>query len=97
MSFGLGGSLLSFRNVRPATSSYKFKSNFLKNIEVEMSFLVAAGAGYCFVRCMDQGFADAMGLHTLRHGTDPVAWFKVHFAGAKLRCDRSSSPLSSTR
>jgi hypothetical protein len=50
----------------------------------------AAGAGsYLLARFTDQALADTLGLRTLRHGTDPVTWVKIHLMGGSPQDDKS--------
>lgn len=37
---------------------------------------------YYLARGADQGLADFLGLHTLRHGTNPISWVGIHVLGA---------------
>lgn len=43
--------------------------------------LIPFAGSYFTGRLFDQGFANLMGLETLRHGTDPLAWVGIHLFG----------------
>lgn len=50
----------------------------------------AAGAGsYLLAGFADQALADTLGLRTLRHGTDPLTWFRIHLLGGSSADDKS--------
>jgi hypothetical protein len=55
-----------------------------------MAFLIAAAGAYTATRIADQGLADFLGLKTLRHGTDPLSWAKIHLFGATPESDSSN-------
>ena len=55
-----------------------------------MSFLIAAVGAYTVSRLGEQGLADFCGLKTLRYGTDPLSWVRVHLMGVTPEQDFSA-------
>jgi len=45
---------------------------------------------HLIARCGDQGLANACGLATLRHGTNPLSWLSIHLTGANPKMGGSS-------
>ena len=52
--------------------------------------LAVFAASHLIARCADQGLANACGLATLRHGTNPLSWLSIHLTGANPHMGGSS-------
>ena len=52
--------------------------------------LIPFFSSYLIGRLADQGLANLMGLETLRHGTNPLAWLGVHLCGTLPQLNKES-------
>jgi hypothetical protein len=60
---------------------FVFGVTFIKKMTAIKHFSVFNGA-YYLARFADQGLSNALGLATLRHGTNPYSWVSIHIMGA---------------